>query len=468
MTTRTLTRRAASPARLNAASIIGDAITLVVGLSSSFTVHLVGELPVAEVILVIFLPVFIILRGARLVRPGLKTVFNLMVLWLFGAVLTDIYRATPAHDWLRGDATIVFFAIDLLGVAVLVGKNERRKVIFLAAFAIGALLAVRFQPSVLTDFWKFGYSTGTNLLVALISCYFFSRRQYAIAGLLLAGIMGVNLLFDFRSQVLFFLIAMVLALPVIPEQVGGLRILPRAGSAARLAVLAGLALAAGGSAYGVVHLASASGLLGDEAQAKDEGEARSGGGVLLGGRPEILVSSRAVWDSPILGHGSWAKDVKYLEMLNDLQAEYGSGFDLNNAEELSEGVIPAHSHLMGAWIQAGILGAFIWFYLFFLALKAIVRISVLRPACTPIYAFMLVALLWDILFSPFGMTKRMTEALLIVIMVDLLESAPQAVKSLVRSRFAAWRRRPARGAVLPSRLSPRHSRPGGASDSIAG
>ncbi len=453
MTTRTLTRRAASPARLNAASIIGDAITLVVGLSSSFTIHLVGELPVAEVILVILLPVFIILRGARLVRPGLKTVFYLMGLWLFGAILSDIYRATPAHDWTRGDATIVFFAIDIMGVAVLIGKNERRKVIFLVAFAIGALLAVRFQPSVLTDFWKFGYSTGTNLLVALISCYFFSRRQYAIAGLLLAGIMGVNLLFDFRSPVLFFLIAIVLALPVIPEQIGPLRILPRAGSAARVAVLAGLALAAVGSAYSVVHLASASGLLGDEAQAKDEGEARATGGVLLGGRPEILVSSRAVWDSPILGHGSWAKEVKYLEMLSDLQAEYGSGIDLNNAEELSEGVIPAHSHLMGAWIQAGILGAFLWFYLFFAAIKAIVRISVLQPACAPLYAFMLVGFSWDILFSPFGNTQRMLAAVATVIVVDLLERRVPGHEIWRRPRLARWSRLPARERQARSRRS---------------
>ena len=35
-------------------------------------------------------------------------------------------------------------------------------------------------------------------------------------------------------------------------------------------------------------------------------------GVLLGGRPELLAELPAVYDSPILGHGSWAREPLYI------------------------------------------------------------------------------------------------------------------------------------------------------------
>ena len=57
--------------------------------------------------------------------------------------------------------------------------------------------------------------------------------------------------------------------------------------------------------------AARSGYLGEDAQKKYEMEASGKYGVLLGGRTELLASLPAVYDSPILGHGSWAKNRIY-------------------------------------------------------------------------------------------------------------------------------------------------------------
>jgi hypothetical protein len=453
MTTRTRTRQAPPPSRLNAVSIIGDVIAVAIGLGGSFTVHLVGELPVAEVGLTFLLPILIVLRGRRLHRPRLKVVFYLIGLWLFGQVLTDLYRRPPARDWMRGDAGIIFFAIDLVCIAVLLGRNEGRKVKFIAAFAIGSLLAARYQPIDLydSDPWKFGYSYGANLFVVLVSCYFYRRRQYVMVGILLAGMMGASLIDNYRGPILGLLLTIVLVIPVIPEQIGRLRILPRTGSASRVAVLAGLVFFASWSASGILHLASSFGLLGEEAQNKNEVQAKAKGGLLLGGRPEILVSSRAVLDSPILGHGSGAKDQKYVEMLNDLQAEYGAPVNLSYATKVGGGLIPTHSHLMGAWVQAGILGAILWFYLFFLAVKGIIRASSVRPALAPIIVFILTGLLWDILFSPFSNTRRVMVSMAIVIILDLLDFRVAVSKGPERT----FRRRPVGRPYLRPTLRPR-------------
>jgi hypothetical protein len=188
-----------------------------------------------------------------------------------------------------------------------------------------------------------------------------------------------------------------------------------------------------------VHLATSAGLVGEEAQAKNEAQT-TGGGILLGGRPEIQVSSRAVMESPILGHGSWAKDKKYEEMLSDIMVERGMRGNLREVEGLTEGLIPTHSHLMGAWVWAGILGAVFWAYLFWLVIRGIVCISILRPSMAPIYAYLLVEYVWSILFSPFGSTLRIYESLVIVIMLDLLDSASRFVSALARLRKRPWRR----------------------------
>ena len=53
-------------------------------------------------------------------------------------------------------------------------------------------------------------------------------------------------------------------------------------------------------------------------------EAQSGGqlGVLVGGRPETLVAIQAIIDSPIIGHGSFKEDPKYVQMMQDIQYKY--------------------------------------------------------------------------------------------------------------------------------------------------
>lgn len=217
---------------------------------------------------------------------------------------------------------------------------------------------------------------------------------------------------------------------------------------ARVAVLAGMALAGGAVALGLVHFVTSAGLVGEEAQIKNQ-QSQEAGGILLGGRPEILVSSHAVMDSPMLGHGSYAKDFKYIEMLDDIQAEEGIPTDLAD-QEAAGGMIPAHSHLMSTWVQAGILGAILWIYLFWLVLKGIIRIAILRPSNAPIYAWMLVSFFWDILFSPFASTRRFTDALVILILLDVLETATHRAMELKLGRQTGVRRVPFRGRLAPS------------------
>ena len=419
-----------------------DALALILGLATSFTVRFVGDLPIAEVILIPVLPIMVVIHGRRGLRPILRPIAVLLGLWLFGQILTDIYRSMPAPKWMRGDAGIVFFAMDLLGLVILLSHNQRRKIIFFVGLAVGSILLTIFLPSefALSYPWKFGYAWGTITLVVLASCYFYSRRLYAIAALLIVGVVAVNLLENYRSPVLGLLVTIVLVFPVVPERLGRTRILPRAGTTMRVVVLAGMALGAGWLAGRLVTYVTSAGLIGEEAQAKNENQSKAG--LLLGGRPEILVSARAVADSPILGHGSWAQEYKYVEMLYDMETEYEVDIDLEELERTSGGVIPSHSHLMGAWVSAGILGALFWGYILWISSKAVVRVATLLPALAPLYAVVVPGLIWMVMFSPFGQNARIQDALTLVVIFDLLEPQSVAAANIwgkASGRFATTR-----------------------------
>lgn len=429
--------------RSNVLSTCGDILAALAGIGASVMVQFIGDLPMAElIVLFVGMPMLIVYRK-RALRRDLLWVYALMAFWLFNQILTDIYRITPRYDWMRGNAAIVFFAMDLAFISMLLEKNTRRKILFFVGLIFTTLLQARFAPSDLAqqNMWKFGYSGGVNLGIVLISCYFYNRRQYLVTLALLLAICGVNLLLNFRSPVLLLMLMIAMVVPVIPEQIGPWRVLPPEGTRMRFVVLITLAIVATSLAGVAVTWASTKGWLGEEAQRKNEAQANVQGGLLIGGRPEILVSSIAVKDSPILGHGSWAKDFKYLEILSDILEERGmeSG-DVDSQEEDSEGVIPAHSHLMSAWVWAGIMGAVFWVYVFWIMVKSVAYLGIKRPPFAPLLAFLQIEMMWDILFSPFGSSRRIVESVVLIMALDLLPRADPAFSPTSR----VWRR----GALL--------------------
>lgn len=411
-----------------------DVFCLVLGVTTSFSVHLVGDLYMAETLLALAFPILAILRIRRALRPELKMIYVLMGFWLLGLIVADAYNHTPITDRMRGMALIVFFAINLFGMSMLLGHNEKRKMLYFSGLAFGALAAVKLQPYAAAEEypWKFGYATGTIMVVMLVSSYFYSRRKLLISGLLIPGICAVNLILNYRGPVLDLLVTLVLVYPIVPERLGGIQILPRS-QAVRLLVLLALAIGAGEAAGGLVNFVTRAGYVNEDAQAKNEAQAKTGN-LLLGGRPEFAIGLQAALDSPIIGHGSWAKDLKYFEMLHDAMVESGMyGEQRGDIDQEADGLIPGHSHIVTAWVWAGIAGPIFWLYVAWFVCRGMAQIAVARPPLAPFYMFSFIGMFWDILFSPFAANRRFTEAVMIVVLADL---ASRRIRVLQPS----WRR----------------------------
>jgi hypothetical protein len=157
-------------------------------------------------------------------------------------------------------------------------------------------------------------------------------------------------------------------------------------------------------------------LLGDDARDKYLIQSSGDMGVLLGARAEILASAQAIIDSPVIGHGSWAKDPKYADILVSSLGQHG--YEIQGESESD--LIPSHSYIMGAWVEAGVVGAIFWFWALMLAVRSLVATQRGDSALALLVVFVAFNLLWNIPFSPFGAEARLYTAYYLSLMIFAL------------------------------------------------
>lgn len=395
---------------------MGSVIVFVTPILLFYGVRLVGTMYASEFLLLAMLPILVRMRG-HLLRGRLPmTVLLLGVLWLCAQVVTDIFRVTPFQDWSRGWSNIIVFLLDFVGVLLLINQDRRRIVLFTVGVAVGHLLAYGLAPTAFSigDPWKFGYGWPITLLAMVVASSRRVGRRPWLRVLIIATIAGANLFMGARST--FLLCIFVGALVLLRSR--SRRRAADGPSARSTAAIAAMVLASLAMLVALVQFypyAASSGWLGAMAQQKYESQAGGKYGVLLGGRPEILASGQAVIDSPLLGHGSWAKDPKYAALLRERQEDLG--YKTGSAPIEEEEVIPSHSYLFGAWVFSGFVGAVFWGWILFVTIRTVIRFYRSSRDCSPIIYYLSITLLWGSLFSNFSGQERMHVALYLCVII---------------------------------------------------
>lgn len=436
-----------------------DAISFLIPFLFWFDIMVVGRIGGGEIIILILLFPSIIKSWKHVIWRGLnKPILTMMGAWLLSQIISDFYNHSPLNSAMKGEALIAFFALDFMVLTAVIYGNERR----ILYFAIGAIFGKAIGAYILgyaDSVWKFDYAPVAIPFVFLLACYFYMKKKYWIAGGLTVFISGINLWQNFRSAALITLVAGTAAMPLSAFDVSKAWRSPllrarkekhaeeRGPFNAQTFLVLILVLMAGSGISKTYSYFASTGALGDDAQQKYEDQSKGNLGLLVGGRPETLVSWRAVMDAPLLGHGSWAEDPKYSEMLTDLEVEAGYKDDGPAPDEGESYLIPCHSHLMSAWVFSGVAGAIFWFYIYYLVLRFGLWLITFHPPLAPYYSYLTVTALWDILFSPFGLTRRVEVSFVLVIICTMLEKsqrvetapAENARRSLVPSRIAFGR-----------------------------
>ena len=379
-------------------------------------VEVVGRVFLTDLLLLAVLPFLLLFRGVAPLRRRVPLTFlGLWLLWLIGLVGSDLYVDTPSHDLARGWAKVVLMGLHFITLYLLLDGRPRRVVLFALGLVVGWILVyfTSAHPSAVHQPWKFGYGPAVTWLLVLAACILGTQRAWVVAILTLAG--GLNFLFGFRSLGgVCFVSAAFIVVTAFWRPSMTIR-LWRTG-----AVIALLALFGWGVYQGYQMLAGA-GLLGERALLHNMRQSGGDFGLLFGGRSEVLVAARAISDSPIIGHGSWARDCRYAEMLVPLLSEFG--YSAYHYDPYENCLIPTHSHLTGAWTEAGITGGFFWFWVLgFIAVVLQHNLSA-SNRLTPLVVFVAFVLVWDVLFSPFGGERRFINPFLISLLIFSLEWA---------------------------------------------
>jgi hypothetical protein len=338
----------------------------------------------------------------------LRTILRAWLIYLLFQVCSDMVNGTLPSDFLRGWARLVFFAVNITVIAFLSGLQLDRMAAFFAGYAASLMLASFQERNEFLTEWKFGYGPAITMLVALLIGLLRSESVNRIGGisLLLLGI--VHLQANARS------------LGGITLLIGILSILAtyfkdnlRNSGFFTVKFLLPIAIALVGI-YQLYTIGASSGWLGEKSRDKYEKQTAGGRNILSGGRMEYTIAIPAILEAPVLGYGSWARHPEYVK-----KYIYINGIDPNtyDAEYLMDlGTIPTHSHILGSWAEAGVAGGIFWILVLWLSLRTFYRmLEHDRLPFRGFLLFMLVFFIWDILFSPFGLERRVTDPAMIMV-----------------------------------------------------
>jgi len=394
--------------------IYGSQIQLfLMGALLSQQINLVGVLTVSEVICFLYFIAF----GKDMFRFAMQEpLFRWFAFaWLgllVSQVTSDLVNGIATSDIKRGWARTVFLAINTLVIAHVSRFELSRITAFFFGYLLALLIGIWLMVNPYLALWKFGYGGAVTLFLALIMGIRTTRYlNYAAAlAFLLLGFfhfkMNARLLGGmslFTGMIAFF---------------SGYLYSERQKKPVSADLFIGLMLF---SAFGIFQLYKqgvTGGIFGEESRQKYLRQTADGRNVLLGGRNEYTFSLPAIMERPVLGHGSFAKNVPFLRKYIDINR-----IDLNAWDTmlmLENEVIPTHSHILGAWVESGFLGALFWLLILFHAARLFIRVMrTLRMPYRLFCLYVIALFIWDLAFSPFGMERRVINAAMCVLLVSL-------------------------------------------------
>jgi hypothetical protein len=385
-----------------------------IGVTTGVHFDLLGTIFGADILVVFLIICMVSTRAIEITDRYVAITFILLGCMLLSAMVADIVNHSTVENYLRGWSKVIMFGIALYVSINLTRNNPKRLLLYIVGLAIGELISFVFFPTLYQteaggnfedSFWKFGVAPPLSYLtVAIASTPWKGKAPGVIRKYIpLLVMMLVNLYYNYRSMVGFLLAtaAFTFLSDALKVAFPGRKVITPLSSA--LIIVLGAITFSGGLTF--MNSLAESGALGVHAQDKAERQGKAG---LLGARPESPAAFAAIADSPVFGHGSWAEGRKYV-MIEYLFLRY-NGVDDPSGLTGTRYLIPSHSHLLGAWVEWGVVGAIFWAWLFFLTLFAGLKALDLSTPYLPLIYYCALSLLWEIPFSPFGAEVRFMDA----------------------------------------------------------
>jgi hypothetical protein len=304
------------------------------------------------------------------------------------------------------------------------------------AFAAGLAIAVPLHISSDPNLWRFTLSIPVGILALVLV----SSVDRLWLTLLAVGVLAaLGLANDSRSNSAFLLLA---AIVVVWQRVANSDSRRARGWGGLLSLLA-----AGGGLALLLQGAILDGAFGEATQVRTAEQIARGGNVIVGGRPEIAASLALIERHPAgLGPGAQAS---YEDVTAAKGGMLGVGYDPNNGyvERFMFGSgIELHSVLGDMWIWFGLGGVLLAGAIAVLVATGFAR-GYAAGSLSPIYVYLCIRGVWDLLFSPVDSSLRLWPLLLsLAIAYATSRLAPSAagLSALGSAADASFRRPPRR------------------------
>ena len=367
--------------------------TFVFAFFQSISVTLIGRLFLSEVFALLALP---FIKFSKLLRlsTAFRYVLVLLLVLLFGQIVSDVYNTTTVDNYLRGWALIVFAGISTTFLFSQFLGEEKNITYYLFGtfltlmiFGEGDLnFEIQYSD---TNYFKSRFVGFINPCVLLLSYHLMRNKMFKLIAAIFLLYALICFYFDARSNGLIFIFSGLLVL----FKFSKLKL-----SRERLLLISALIL---GLVY-TLYIFYVDLVLYHEFGGKNAYNQLSSVenpynplGLLFRGRTEIFLLIEAIKDKPLIGHGSWAQDpgLRYARLMQEI-----SGSDTL----VDLGFIKAHSILFGFWAYSGVIGMFCIFLIYWNLLKRALVIykSKFVPNVLPIVIFCSIEGIWHLLFSP--------------------------------------------------------------------
>ncbi len=335
-------------------------------------------------------------------------------------IISNAVNYAPVASSIARVGTYVLLAALIPIVAVLVNRDWRRMLAVVFGYGTSYVVLWFIGSSVSETFEQVPWRLGLGAAVTLIVVALYGLMPRARLGLTLAlfGLSALHLNLNSRSLAA---ITMVVAVYCLASTFWG-RVRPAEFKARSfVAVIVSLSLFAYIGPLAIGRMATAQ-LLPDNLVTKNQLQAANSYGFLAAARPDTFTALYAISKRPLLGYGSGVFDAEVFSFYAEVNAASYRDAHLSRSvfkniykQDWSQG-IPSHSHVFGAWADAGILAALSWFFVMWLDLKMLARLWRWGHPLAPLFVFVGIANLWDILFSPGPIRLDMAIRLVIMAM----------------------------------------------------
>lgn len=393
------------------------------GLTSLTQVQLIGYLAIVEILYSVLALYFIFTQLSVLRRSSLWPFLLLSLGWFLSAVITDIYRETELDLMLKGCVTPLLWSNALISMYfVLRGRVELIKWFVLGAALSGIISIYIFKPAGLEGVGpitladiddKYRILIGVVTTIVWATVLFLYPRYPFLTLIVIISFSVISFFNGSRSSGAVTLLAALLFVfrkYLFKVNSGsGLRADSNKGRYLKTTIFILIAVISISEGYSYLVL---DGWFGRTERNRYINQSMTKVGI-LGGRSEFAAAMFAIADSPIIGHGSWAKDkwgysFKGAEIIDMSTKGIGRTSDL---------YIPAHSHLWGPWVFNGFLGFLFWFYAFVFVVKFLLENISFNSKYLPFILLFCVNSLWDILFSPVGYRPTTASGYILLILL---------------------------------------------------